>query len=301
MISQSMDNSSQRPDWLKVKLSTNSSFKRIKELNQRLNLRTVCQEAACPNIGTCWSGLALTYILLGKNCSRSCKFCNVSKADLDVPDPNEPERVAQAIRELGLDYVVLTSVTRDDLKDKGLSGFIQTVFLIKQQSPHVKIELLIPDFANSPQLLERIAYSGAEVIGHDIETVRGLYPEIRPDSSYDKSLEVLKSLKDFNHAIITKSALLIGLGENQTQIVKTMNDLRQVSVDILYLGQYLSPSKAHWPVKKYYKPEEFAKLKKSAESLGFRVVVSEPLARSSWRAKETYNKAHSAYCLSSGI
>lgn len=280
-----------RPPWIKVKLNTNDSFRRIKELNQRLGLKTVCQEAACPNIGTCWAKTEVTYILLGKNCTRNCRFCNVTRDVPEGPDASEPERIAQAIKELELDYVVLTSVSRDDLADKGVSHFLKTLSLTKDKSPQVKIEILIPDFANSPRLLKLISGSVAVVIAHNIETVPDIYPRLRPDSSYTTSLGVLKSLKTYNPLLITKSALLLGFGENEPQILKTLKDLKRTGIDIIYLGQYLSPTKQHWPVKKYYTPEEFSYFKEVAVSLGFRSVISEPLARSSWRAKEAYRNA----------
>jgi lipoic acid synthetase len=280
-----------RPAWLKTKFPPNSTFNRIKQLNKKLNLNTVCEQAACPNLGTCWLQSDLTYILLGKDCTRSCKFCNVRKNAPQQLDDKEPEAIARAIKELGTDFVVLTSVTRDDLTDKGLEAFLKTINSINQQCPHTNIEILIPDFGNVDELLKRIANSNVAVIGHNIETVKKLYPQIRPDSDYERSLEVLSSIKKYNPAMLTKSAILLGFGEDELDLTQTIEDLNKARADILYLGQYLSPSKDHWPVKKFYTPDDFVRIRDFALTLGFRTVVSEPLARSSWQAKKAFEEA----------
>ncbi|MEW6009266.1 MAG: lipoyl synthase [Candidatus Omnitrophota bacterium] len=285
-----------RPEWLKVRLNINDKFRQIRELNRRLSLNTVCQEAACPNVATCWSNLEITYILLGKICTRSCKFCNIIKDKPKALNPLEPQVIAQAVEELKIGFVVLTSVARDDLADFGLGQFLDTICLIKNKSPQTKVEILIPDFGTNPELLKRISHSGADVIGHNIETIASLYPLVRPQANFGNSLNVLKILKLNNSALITKTAILLGLGETEAELTKTIRRVKENDVDILYLGQYLKPSKNHWPVKKFYSLEEFAYYKQIAQSLGFKVVVSEPLARSSWKARETYELATLKNC-----
>ncbi len=276
------------PAWLKVKLNVNNHYYKIQALNQRLGLNTVCEQAACPNIGICWAKSEVTYILLGKDCTRGCKFCNVKRNKPLPPDINEPQLIAKAVKELRLNFVVLTSVTRDDLPDMGLKQILETISLVKKSSPGIKIEILIPDFRNSKELLEMVSNSDVDVAGHNIETVKALYPKLRPDFDYDTSLGVLESLKSFNPSLATKSALLLGLGEKEAEVVNTIKDLRSAKVNILYLGQYLSPTKEHWRVEKFYSPEEFEYYKLTAKSLGFKAVISEPLARSSWKAREVY-------------
>ncbi len=276
------------PDWLKTTIRINNNFQDIKHFNAQLGLNTVCEQAACPNITACWSSLELTYILLGKACTRSCKFCNVIKDKPTALNPLEPQAIAQAVEEFKLRFIVLTSVTRDDLADFGLQQFLDTVQLIKNKSPETKIEILIPDFGATSKLLKKISQSGADVIGHNIETVESLYPLVRPQANFETSFKVLNILKLNNPGLITKTAILLGLGETEAELIKTIRKVKEVEVDILYLGQYLSPSKNHWPVKKFYTPEEFAYYKDVAISLGFKVVVSEPLARSSWHARQAY-------------
>jgi lipoic acid synthetase len=276
------------PSWLTVKLSANSSFCGIQALNRRLGLNTVCESAACPNISACWNKTEVTYLLLGKDCTRACRFCNVSKDNPQLPNPLEPQSIAQAVKELGFTYIVLTSVTRDDLPDRGAAHFLETFSYVHNLCLETQIELLIPDFGMRNDLLERIASCGACVIGHNLETVKSLYPVLRQKSSYQTSLAVLKSLKRQNLSLITKSAILLGLGEREPELIEAIKDLKAASVDILYLGQYLSPTKNHWPVQKFYTPEEFKYFKDIALELGFKAVVSEPLARSSWHAYQAY-------------
>jgi lipoic acid synthetase len=271
-------------------LNIDDNFRTVKELNKRLGLNTVCEQAACPNIGICWAKSEVTYILLGKDCTRRCKFCNVKRNKPLPPDKNEPRLIAKAVKELGLSFVVITSVTRDDLPDMGLKQILKTISLVKKSSPGIKLEVLIPDFGNSKEPLEMISNSGVDVVGHNIETVKALYTKLRPGYDYNISLGVLGSLKSFNPFLVTKSALLLGLGEKEAEVVSTIKDLRSAKVDIIYLGQYLSPSKEHWPVEKFYPPEEFEYYKLTAKSLGFKVVISEPLARSSWKAREAYEQ-----------
>lgn len=267
-----------KPVWLRRSLSYSRDFFTTRELLCQLKLNTVCEEAACPNIGECWSRKEATFIILGKSCTRNCLFCNVSCNHPEPVDEEEPVKIAQAVKLLQLDYVTITSVTRDDLADGGGSQFVKTVKAIKGQSPDTIVEILIPDIE---------LHSGADIIGHNIETVERLYPVLRPQADYRKSLDVLKRLNG-----LVKSAIILGLGEEWDEIIKTLEDLKEAGVSIVHIGQYLRPSKRHFPVAKYYKPQEFEDIGRIAMDLGFKAVSSGPLVRSSYRAKESYARCH---------
>lgn len=279
-----------KPSWIKSDIPFGKSYRFIKELNKRLNLNTVCEEAACPNLGECWDRREATYMILGKNCTRKCRFCNVTSDEPDVVDNGEPANIAYAIKELGLKYVVITSVTRDDLPDKGLGHYLTTVEEIKTISPDTKIELLIPDFDAREELVYKIANCEAGVIGHNIEMVKRLYKDIRPNSNYDNSLEVLRLLKKTNPDIVTKSAIMVGLGETKEELNFAFKDIADSGVKILHIGQYLQPSFRHVSVKRYYTPEEFQKLEGIAKGFGIKSVKSGPMVRSSYKAEESYMK-----------
>jgi lipoic acid synthetase len=298
-----------KPDWIKKKIQVSSEFLYLKNLLTSLGLNTVCQQAACPNISECWSKREATFIILGGDCTRRCLFCNVwlksriqtVRPDRDLGD-DEPQRLAEAVFRLRLKYVVVTSVTRDDLEDRGVSQFINSVKAIKAKSPQVEVELLIPDMEARDDLLGALADSGACVIGHNIEMAERLYPLVRPGSDYRLSLAVLEKIKRFSDSIFTKSGLMLGLGETWPEIIRTLGDLRRSNVDILYIGQYLRPSRLHWPVEKFYRPEEFAELETLGKELGFLVVKSAPFVRSSFKADSAFKEAlkkksiHNSFC-----
>jgi lipoic acid synthetase len=277
-----------KPDWIRGKVSWSADFGKVRDLLQGLSLNSVCVSAACPNKGECWSARHVTFMILGDQCTRACLFCNVNKGKLEAPNPKEAGNVSKAVKELGLKYVVVTSVTRDDLPDKGTDQFVRTVREIKKDFPASIVELLIPDMDARGELLEKIAFSGADVIGHNIEMPEVLYRKVRPGSNYQRSLQTLSTLKRDVNDIPIKSSVILGLGEKRSDILLTLQDLKGAGVDIIYIGQYLSPSRDHWPVKKYYTPAEFRSLEKKAKEMGFRAVLSGPMIRSSYRAHESY-------------
>ncbi len=248
-------------------------------------LHTVCQEASCPNISECFSQKTATFMILGRICTRSCIFCDVEKAMPKEVDPDEPARLAELALRLGLEYVVITSVTRDDLKDGGASLFAKTVTKIETSSPKTKVEVLIPDFKGCPEALKIVIESEPEVLNHNLETVKRLYPEVRPEADYFRSLELLSHAKELNRRMVTKSGLMVGLGETRKEIIQSMKDLRKAGCDLLTIGQYLTPPSSSYQVKKYYHPREFQELKESGEDMGFKNVQAAPLVRSSYRAR----------------
>lgn len=275
-----------RPEWLKVKTSWGENYRRIKSLLGQANLHTVCQEANCPNVNHCFENGTATFLILGEICTRGCKFCNV-KRGIPLPvDENEPKRVAEIAAELKLQYVVITSVTRDDLPDGGASVFARTVEEIKRLIPECKVEVLIPDFAGSMQSLKMVLKAKPDVLNHNMETVKRLYPIVRKGADYQRSSYLLLNAKKIDKSIITKSGIVIGLGESWYEIIELIDDLRNVDCDLLTIGQYLSPSNDHLPVAKFYHPDEFAELKITGEKMGFEHVESGPLVRSSYHAKE---------------
>ncbi len=282
-----------KPEWLRVKYPTGENYERIKSTLRNHNLHTVCEEAHCPNMAECWGGGTATFMLMGDTCTRGCRFCMVKtgnpRGQLDI---FEPANVAKTIADLGLRYVVITSVDRDDLPDGGASHFASTIKAIKQHDPNVITEVLIPDFQGNLDDVRRIVDAGPEVIAHNVETTEPLTPKVRdPRATYMQSLRVLKGIKDLNPVIYSKSSIMLGLGETEGDLVKTMRDLRDVNVDILTLGQYLRPSKGHIPVTEYVSPETFDYYKGLAEDLGFLYVASGPLVRSSYRAGEFFVEA----------
>jgi len=279
-----------KPEWLKVLPPGGAGFARVKAVLRKFSLHTVCEEARCPNVHECWGGGTATFMLLGATCTRSCRFCAVRSAKRGEPvDPQEPERVAQAARELGLRYVVLTSVTRDDLPDGGAAHFAATIRAIKRAQPGALVEALIPDFQGDPRALEEVVKAEPTVIGHNVETVARLTPQVRDRrASYEQSLHVLETIKRINPKIYTKSSLMLGLGETEAEIITTMRDLRAAGVDILTLGQYLQPTRRHLPVREYVTPEQFARYRELGERMGFLYVASGPLVRSSYRAGELF-------------
>jgi len=281
-----------KPPWLKVQAPGGENYTFIKEKLREKKLYTVCEEASCPNMGECWKAGTATFMLMGDVCTRGCRFCHVSSGKPAFLDKDEPSKVASVICELGLTYVVLTSVDRDDLPDGGAAHFTQTVQEIKKRNKKIIVESLIPDFQGLEISLKTMAESGAEVLDHNLETVRRLTPRVRDRRcSYDTSLFVLKRLKELNPKIYTKSSLMLGLGERETEISEAMDDLRSVGVDILTLGQYLRPSNKQLPVQEFIHPSTFEAYKKMGESKGFLYVASGPLVRSSYKAGEFFVEA----------
>jgi lipoic acid synthetase len=273
-----------RPEWLRVKTSWGENYRHLKSLLADSNLHTVCQEANCPNINHCFGNKTATFLILGKICTRGCKFCDIKRGTPLPVDSDEPRRVALAVKELGLSYAVITSVTRDDLPDGGASIFAQTIEEIKNLISDCKVEVLIPDLLGSFASLKIVLDAKPDVLNHNLETVKKLYPEVRRGADYQRSLNLLRITKDYDRNLITKSGIMIGLGETRDEIVDLMKDLRNVNCDLLTIGQYLSPSKQHLPVLKYYHPDEFAELKTIGERMGFSHVESGPLVRSSYQA-----------------
>lgn len=273
------------PDWLKVKIPGGKNFVKMKSLLRSAKLHTICEEAKCPNIAECFGSGTAVFLILGDICTRDCKYCNVSHGKPLSLNPSEPSDVAESVGKLDLNYVVITSVTRDDLVDGGANVFAETVQQIRMLKSNCKIELLIPDFKGNLDALKEVADSNPDVINHNIEVVKELFPSVRPEGNYDTSLNVLKNIKKINKNIFSKSGFMVGLGENKDQIINTLNDLRLADVDFLTIGQYLQPSKDHAEIKKYYNPGEFEDFRKIALDLGFKHVESGPLVRSSYHAQ----------------
>ena len=278
-----------KPSWFKMKIPSSPNFFLLKKILKELQLTTVCEEAKCPNIGHCWSKKTATFMILGDICTRNCRFCAVKKG-IPLPlNPEEPFLIAKAVKALGIKYAVITSVTRDDLSDGGASVFVNTIDAIRKLNRNVKIEILIPDFNGNEESLYKVFEAKPEILNHNLETVEKLYPLInRPSSFYLRSLQILEKAKKYN--LVTKSGIMVGLGENKQQIIKTLKDLRSVDCDILTIGQYLQPTKNHIPVKKYYREEEFHELKLIGKELGFKWVEAGPLVRSSFHAQQIYEE-----------
>jgi lipoic acid synthetase len=274
-----------RPEWLKVRLPGNETYFKLKTLVQQAKLNTVCEDARCPNIGECWGAGTATFMILGEVCTRACKFCAVKTGRPPAYDLDEPRRVAEAIRKLGLIYAVITSVDRDDLEDGGAFIFAETIRLTREATPGIRIEVLIPDFRGSVAALRTVAEARPDVLAHNVETVPRLYPAARAGSRYRRSVDHLRNAKTFGFPVTTKSSLMLGLGERRDEILEVLNGLREAQVDIVTLGQYLQPTREHLPVEKFYTPAEFADYREYAYSLGFRYVASGPLVRSSYHAE----------------
>ena len=280
-----------KPPWLRRRLDLNSSAREVNKLLQDLALHTVCQEAHCPNQLECFANKTATFMILGDHCSRNCSFCAVSHGVQYPPDPDEPERVAQAVARLGLAYVVLTSVTREDLPDGGSSHFAATIRAIHEIDHNILVEVLVPDFQGSLQALETVLTAKPAVLNHNVETVSRLYPAVRPQADYQRSLRMLAEVKGLNPHIVTKSGFMVGLGEDREEITCLMQDLRRAHCGLVTIGQYLRPSKNHHPVIEYIHPDVFAAYQTEAEALGFLGVASGPYVRSSYQAESLYHQA----------
>jgi len=280
-----------KPDWLRQRLPSGPDFEKIRGMIRKDRLHTVCQEAGCPNIWECFSRHTATFLIMGSRCTRNCRFCAVTEGALEPPDPEEPARVASVARQMGLKYVVVTSVTRDDLPDGGAGIFAETIEKIRQEIADVCIEVLIPDFQGSREALETVLNAHPDVLNHNIETVPRLYPEVRPQADYRRSLDLIQHAHEYDPALLTKSGLMLGLGEDRAEIRRTLEDMLKAGCRMLTLGQYLQPSKDHLAVKRYVPPEEFEEWRKTALQMGFGEVASGPFVRSSYHAGELFQKA----------
>lgn len=275
-----------KPEWLRIDMSKGRSLDYVENMLKKYSLNTVCEEANCPNRMECYSRKTATFMILGKECSRNCRFCNVSHGTLEEVDPKEPENLASAAVEMGLKHVVITTVTRDDLPDGGAGHFAKVVNAIRAKDSNITIELLISDLQGQKEALKTVVDSKPEIINHNVETVPRLYKEIRPMAIYERSLNVLRQVKEMDDTILTKSGMMMGLGEKEEEVIEVMKDLRDVGCDFLTLGQYLRPSEKHYPVMEYVTPETFERYKIKAEELGFKFIASGPFVRSSYKAAD---------------
>jgi lipoyl synthase len=283
------DNPIQRkPDWIRVKAPVSREYHETRKLIRAHNLRTVCEEAACPNIGECWKQKHATVMILGSVCTRACTFCNVATGRPDLLDPHEPERVADALAGLGLAHVVVTSVDRDDLDDGGAEHFARTIRAIRARSPATTIEVLTPDFLKKDGAVERVVEARPDVYNHNLETVPRLYAGVRPGARYFHSLRLLDRVKALDPAMFTKSGIMVGLGEDRTEVLQVMDDLRSADVDFLTIGQYLQPTPKHHAIDRFVTPDEFASYRRNALGKGFLMVSSSPLTRSSYHAGDDF-------------
>ena len=279
-----------KPKWIRSKLINSKEFFLTKTIVNTNNLVTVCQEANCPNITECWSKRHATFMIMGDTCTRACAFCDVKTGKPVKLDEFEPVKIAQAVKKLNLKHVVITSVDRDDLEDGGSNHFFQVISQIRRTNPNTTIEVLTPDFLRKGNSYKRVLEANPDVFNHNIETVPGLYLKVRPGSRYFASLELLKNAKRINKKVFTKSGIMVGLGENKDEILQVMDDLKAADVDFLTIGQYLQPSVKHFPLDRYYTPQEFNELGSIAKSKGFLLVSSSPLTRSSYHADEDFEK-----------
>jgi lipoic acid synthetase len=279
-----------KPSWIRSKLTNSQEFFLTKSIVNQYKLKTVCQEANCPNITECWSKRHATFLIMGDTCTRACAFCDVITGKPKALDPLEPLKISAAVNKLKLKHAVITSVDRDDLDDGGANHFYEVILQTKKNNPSTTIEVLTPDFLRKGDSYKKVIEANPDVFNHNIETVPGLYRKVRPGSRYFASVELLKNTKKINKNIFTKSGLMVGLGENKDEILQVIDDLRSAEVDFLTIGQYLQPSVKHHPLDRYYRPDEFSELKDIAKSKGFLLVSSSPLTRSSYHADEDFAK-----------
>jgi len=279
-----------KPDWIRSKLSNSKEFFLTKTIVNKNNLVTVCQEANCPNITECWSKRHATFMIMGDTCTRACAFCDVKTGKPGKLDDLEPIKISQAVKKLNLKHVVITSVDRDDLEDGGSNHFFEVINQTRKINPNTTIEVLTPDFLRKGDAYKKVLDANPDVFNHNIETVPSLYLKVRPGSRYFSSLELLKNAKKINQKVFTKSGIMVGLGESKDEILQVMDDLKAADVDFLTIGQYLQPSVKHFPLNRYYTPQEFNELGAIAKSKGFLLVSSSPLTRSSYHADEDFAK-----------
>jgi len=283
-----------KPDWIRVKAPTSPEYAKTRALMRELSLNTVCEEAACPNIGECWAQRHATMMILGSVCTRACAFCNVATGLPDLLDPHEPDHVAEAVARLGLRHVVITSVDRDDLNDGGASHFARVIRAIRAAAPTTTIEVLTPDFLRKDGALEQVVEARPDVFNHNLETVPRLYPTVRPGARYYHSLRLLDRVRQMDPAIFTKSGLMVGLGEAREEVAQVMDDLRSANVDFLTVGQYLQPTVKHHPIDRFLTPQEFEELAAQARTKGFLMVSATPLTRSSYHADRDFEALRAA-------
>jgi lipoic acid synthetase len=290
------DNPVQRkkPDWIRAKAPTSEGYKSTHQIMRNLNLKTVCEEAACPNIGECWDKKHATMMIMGGTCTRACSFCNIATGKPDLLDKFEPQRVAIAVKELGLKHVVITSVDRDDLEDGGAEHFVKTISRIRAEAPGSTIEILTPDFRRTEASIDKVAAARPDVFNHNLETVPRLYPKIRPGARYFSSLRLLQRVKEVDPTIFTKSGIMVGLGETKEEVLQVMDDMRAADVDFLTIGQYLQPTVKHAAVDRFVTPDEFETYAKIAKAKGFLLVSSTPMTRSSYHADDDFNTLRAA-------
>jgi len=277
-----------KPNWIRTKITDTQNYFKTKEIINKKKLHTVCQEASCPNISECWSKKHATFMIMGDICTRACSFCNVKTGKPNFLDPLEPLKIAKATKELNLKHVVITSVDRDDLVDGGANHFSKVIQETRKINENTTIEVLTPDFLRKGEAYKKVVNASPDVFNHNIETVPSLYRSVRPGSRYFASVNLLKSVKEINKTIFTKSGIMLGLGETKDEVLQVMDDLLFAGVDFLTIGQYLQPSAKHHPLKRYVHPDEFQKLKELALSKGFLIVASSPLTRSSYHADENF-------------
>ncbi|WP_281017660.1 MULTISPECIES: lipoyl synthase [unclassified Minwuia] len=283
-----------KPAWIRVKAPTSPEYMETRRIMRTHKLNTVCEEAACPNIGECWAKGHATMMILGDTCTRACSFCNVKTGKPGALDPFEPENVAQSVAKLGLAHVVVTSVDRDDLADGGADHFARTITCIRQASPKTTIEVLVPDFQKKPGALEMVVEAKPDVFNHNMETVPRLYASVRPGARYFHSLRILAEVKEMDPSIFTKSGIMVGLGEQREEVLQIMDDLRSADVDFMTIGQYLQPTVKHHAVDRFVTPEEFAAYERNAYGKGFLMVSATPLTRSSYHAGDDFERLRAA-------
>ena len=283
-----------KPDWIRSKIVDSKTFFETKKLINQQSLVTVCQEANCPNITECWSKKHATFMIMGDTCTRACAFCDVKTGKPGELDIYEPIKISNAVKELELNHVVITSVDRDDLDDGGSKHFYKVITATREKNPNTTIEVLTPDFLRKGDSYKKVLEANPDVFNHNIETVPRLYVSVRPGARYFASLELLKNSKEMNNKIFTKSGLMVGLGESKEEIIQVMDDLRSANVDFITIGQYLQPSVKHFPLQRYYHPDEFKELENIAKSKGFLLVSSSPLTRSSYHADADFKKLQEA-------
>ena len=283
-----------KPDWIRVKAPVSKEYQETRDLMRRQKLNTVCEEAACPNVGECWAKKHATVMILGSVCTRACTFCNIKTGRPDLLDPHEPERVGAAVAEMGLHHVVITSVDRDDLEDGGGQHFAQTITAIRKAAPQTTIEVLTPDFLRKEGALEKVVEARPDVYNHNLETVPRLYAEVRPGARYFHSLRLLQRVKDLDPSLFTKSGIMVGLGEDKGEVYQVMDDLRAANVDFMTIGQYLQPTPKHHVLDRFVTPAEFEDYAKMARGKGFLMVSSSPLTRSSYHAGDDFVRLKAA-------
>jgi lipoic acid synthetase len=281
------------PSWIRTQINTGNNRQDLGDMLSGLSLNTVCQSAQCPNLNECWNNKAATLMILGNRCTRQCQFCAIESFQPEAPDPDEPEKVARAVNEMGLRYVVLTSVDRDDLPDKGAGHWVKTIQALKSMKSDLKIEILTPDFKGREELIHKVVKAGPIVFNHNLETCSRLTPVIRSGNRYERSLNVLATARQYAPAdkMAIKSGIMIGLGETNAEVEDCLKDLLSAGVDILTIGQYLRPSRQHWPVDRYVNPAQFDEFSALAYSMGFKAVASSPMVRSSYKSEELAIKA----------